>query len=162
MRGGGDPTIRAMRHEDAAAVAEMARELAAAVGDAEPGLSASDLVRDGLGQERWFECMVAEVDGELVGYVLMCKGFEAHIGKRRLWLGDLHVRAAARRNGVGTALMAAVARHALALDCEAVYWDLWRMNALGGAFYRKLRAEEITDLAIMRLDTTALSAIAAA
>jgi len=147
-----------MRHEDAAAVAEMARELAVAVGDAEPKLSASDLVRDGLGQERWFECMVAEVDGKLVGYVLMCKGFEAHTGKRRLWLGDLHVRAATRRNGIGTALMRAVARHAL--GCEAVVWDLWHMNALGGAFYRKLRAEEITDLAIMRLDRTALSAIA--
>jgi GNAT superfamily N-acetyltransferase len=150
-----------MRQDDTAAVAEMARELAAAVGDAEPSLSASDLARDGLAPERWFECMVAEAEGKLVGYVLLCKGFEAHTGKKRLWLGDLYVRAATRRNGVGTALMTAVARYARALDCEAVYWDLWRVNALGGAFYRKFRAEEVADLAIMRLDRATLSAIAA-
>jgi GNAT superfamily N-acetyltransferase len=149
-----------MRREDAAAIVEMAGELAAAVGDAEPSLTASDLIRGGFGPGRWFECLVAGTAGGLVGYALMCRGFEAHTAKRRLWLGDLYVRPRARRGGTGSALMTAVARRALELDCDAVYWELWRMNAIGGAFYRKFRAEEDTDLAIMRLDRTSLAAIA--
>jgi GNAT superfamily N-acetyltransferase len=153
--------VRAMRPEDAADVVEMARALAAAVGDTEPNLVESDLIRDGSGPERWFDCLVAEVSGRLGGYVLMCKGFEAHTASRRLWLGDFYVRPDVRRNGVGSALMAAVARHALQLGCDAVYWELWRMNVVGDAFYRRLRAEEAADLAIMRFDRTRLSEIAA-
>jgi GNAT superfamily N-acetyltransferase len=159
---GNDPTlVRAMRPEDAADVVEMARALAVAVGDTEPNLLEADLIRDGFGPERWFDCLVAEVSGRLGGYALICKGFEAHTASRCLWLGDFYVRPDVRRNGVGSALMTAVARHALQLGCEAVYWELWRMNVVGDAFYRRLRAEEAADLAIMRFDRTRLSEIAA-
>jgi GNAT superfamily N-acetyltransferase len=149
-----------MCRDDAAGIVEMACELALAVGDAEPSLAAADLIRDGSGLERWFECLVAEAAGELAGYVLMCRAFEAHTAKRRLWLGDLYVRPRARRCGTGSALMTAVARRALELDCEGVYWELWRMNAVGGAFYWKFRAKENSDLAIMHLDRGSLVAIA--
>ena len=153
------PTIRAMHPEDAAGVADMARALAAAVGDPEPRLTPVDLIRDGTGPERWFDCLVAEVAGRLVAYTLVCRGFEAHTARKRLWIGDFYVQPDARRNRVGRALMTAVARHALQLGCNAVYWELWRMNTAGAAFYRKLGAEEAIDLAVMRLDKDRLAAL---
>ena len=70
------------------------------------------------------------------------------MGKRRLWLSDLYVRNDARRTGAGRALMQAIARLAVAQGCEAIYWDLWRLNRLGKAFYESLGATEIGDLAI--------------
>ena len=111
-----------MRAGDVAVVIAMARELAAAVGDPEPGLSESQLVADGFGPARWFDCMVAEVEGSLVGYLVLCRGFEAHTGKKRLWLGDLYVRRSARRRGVARNLISTAARFALELGCDAVYW----------------------------------------
>jgi hypothetical protein len=57
--------------------------------------------------------------------------------------------------------MTAVARHTLQLGCDAVYWELWRTNSAGEALYRKLRSEEVADLAVMRLDKDGLTAIAA-
>jgi GNAT superfamily N-acetyltransferase len=155
------PIVRPMRAGDGARVIDMARELAAAVGDPEPKVLEADLIRDGSGPERWFDCLIAEIASQAVGYALMSRGFEAHSGKRRLWLGDLYVQPAARRRGTGRALMTAIARHALQLGCDAVYWELWRMNVAGGAFYRRLQAEEATDLAVMRLDRDRLAAIAA-
>jgi GNAT superfamily N-acetyltransferase len=154
------PYVRAMRPQDAADIVAMARELAAAVDDPEPKLTEADLMRDGAGPERWFDCLVAEVAGHLVAYALVCKGFEAHTARRRLWLGDFYVRPDARRSGVGRALMTAVARHALQLGCDAVYWELWRMNSTGKAFYRSLGAEEAIDLEVMRLDRDRLAALA--
>jgi GNAT superfamily N-acetyltransferase len=154
------PIVRAMRPQDAADIVAMARELAAAVEDPEPKLTQADLMRDGAGPERWFDCLVAEVAGHLVAYALVCKGFEAHTAKRRLWLGDFYVRPDARRCGVGRALMTAVARHARELGCDAVYWELWRMNSAGEAFYRNLGAEEAIDLKVMRLDRDRLAALA--
>jgi GNAT superfamily N-acetyltransferase len=146
-----------MQAEDASAVAEMARELAVAVDDPEPILDANDLVRDGTGAERWFDCLVAVSATGVVGYAMMCRGYEAHIGKRRLWLSDLFVRKQARRMGVGRALMIAVAREAMARGCGAVYWDLWRLNVAGRCFYESLGAAEIGDLAIWRVSSRDLS-----
>jgi hypothetical protein len=54
--------------------------------------------------------------------------------------------------------MTAVAGRAIDLDCEAVYWELWRPNALGRAFYERLNAEETNDLTLMRLTSEKLSA----
>lgn len=156
------PYVRAAMASDAQVVVAMAAELAAAVEDPTPDLDAERFVRDGFGPDRWFECLVAEIGGEAVGYALFCRGFEAHTGRRRLWLGDLYVRGAARRSGAGRTLMAAVASRALDLDCEAVYWELWRPNSLGRAFYERLDAEETGDLAVMRLDGERLAAMARA
>jgi GNAT superfamily N-acetyltransferase len=154
------PIVRAMRPHDAAGIVAMARELAAAVGDPEPRLTQADLIRDSVGPERWFDGLVAELGGRLVAYALLCKGFEAHTAKKRLWLGDFYVRPDARRGGVGRALMTAVGRHALQLGCDAVYWELWRLNSTGEAFYRSLGAEEAIDLEVMRLDRDRLAALA--
>lgn len=55
--------------------------------------------------------------------------------------------------------MTVIARHALQLDCDSVYWELWRINGAGGAFYRNLMAEEITNLAITRLGKVRLVAL---
>ncbi|HEY6256007.1 MAG TPA: GNAT family N-acetyltransferase [Xanthobacteraceae bacterium] len=152
--------VRAMRPEDAAGIVDMARQLAAAVGDPEPRLAPADLIRDGTGAERWFDCLVAEVAGRVVAYALLCRSFEAHTAQRRLWVGDFFVAPDVRRGGVGRALMTAIARHALALGCDAVYWELWRMNSVGEAFYRKLRAETVGELAVMRFNKNRLAAIA--
>jgi len=121
----------------------MARELAAVLEDPEPTLDPNDLVRDGIGPERWFDCLVAEVDGRLIGYAMVCRGYEAHMAKRRLWLSDLYVRTDARRTGAGRTLMVEIARLAIGQGCEAVYWDLWRLNRVGKAFYESLEAVEI-------------------
>ena len=157
----GDLVVRSMRPEDAPAVVAMARALAAAVDDPEPPLAPADLVRDGSGPQAWFDCLIAELAGHPVAYAVLCKGFEAHTAKRRLWIGDLYVEPQARRAGVGHALLSAIARHALALGCDAVYWELWRMNHAGEAFYRKLRADTADDLAVMRFEKDRLADIAA-
>jgi GNAT superfamily N-acetyltransferase len=147
-----------MAAADAAAVAELARELAATLDDPEPLLDPSDLIRDGSGPERWFDCLVAVVDRRVIGYAMVCRGYEAHMAKRRLWLSDLYVQPHARRTGAGRALMAAVARLAIGHGCENVYWDLWRLNRAGKAFYESLGAAEIGDLAIWHAGSRLLAA----
>ena len=90
--------VRPAQPEDMAAVSEMARALAAHVEDAYPGDGADALIRSGFGAERWFECLVAETNDEkLVGFALACRRYEAHMGRRSLWIGDLYVCPKARR-----------------------------------------------------------------
>jgi len=146
-----------MTRQDATAVARLARELAAVLEGPEPALDPNDLVRDGIGPKRWFDCLVAEVDGRLISYAMVCRGYEAHMAKRRLWLRDLYVRTDARRTGAGRALMVEIARLAIRQGCEAVT-GICGGSRVGKAFYESLGAVEIGDVAIWHVGSRQLAA----
>ena len=153
--------VRFATPEDCEAIVAMARELAAAVEDPPPPIDVARLLGAAFGPERWCDCFVAEQGCAIVGYAVVCRGFEVHTGERRLWLADLFVTAGTRMGGVGRALIGAVASHALAQeDCAAVCLDLWRPNTVGKAFYDALRAEEAGDIAQLRLGRDRLVALA--
>ena len=143
---------------DAVAVVVMASALAAAVDDPRPQLTAEALLR--AVAEGWCDCFVAELRQELAGYALVSRCYEAHTAMRRLWLGDLYVKPAARRLGVGRTLIARVACHALELECDALYFELWRPNITALRFFSAAGAKELAELAITRLDRSGLTTLA--
>jgi GNAT superfamily N-acetyltransferase len=155
-----DIVVRFAAPEDSEAIVAMARDLAAAVEDPPPPIDVARFLGAAFGSEHWCDCFVAEQGCALIGYAVVCRGFEVHTGQRRLWLADLFVRAGTRMGGVGRALIGEVARHALAQDCVAVCLDLWRPNTVGRAFYAALGAEEAGDIAQLRLGRDRLVALA--
>jgi GNAT superfamily N-acetyltransferase len=152
------PAARPLAPADVVTVMAMASSLAEAVDDPPPQLTAEALLR--AVAEGWCECFVAELRHEIAGYALVSRSYEAHTGKRRLWLGDLYVKPSARRCGVGGTLIARVARHALELQCDALYWELWRPNSAAARFFSEVGAEAVAELAITRLNSRALSRLA--
>ncbi|MBW0003842.1 MAG: GNAT family N-acetyltransferase [Hyphomicrobiales bacterium] len=143
--------VRAAQPEDMEAVSAMARALAAHLEDPDPGGDADALIRSGFGSERWFECLVAETDDALVGFALACRRYEAHMGRRSLWIGDLYVSPNARRTGAARALLLALADRAQLLGCTHITWELWRKNELARAFYAELGAREDDEVAPMAM-----------
>ena len=149
--------VRPAQPEDMAGVSEMARALAAHVEDADPGDGADALIRSGFGAERWFECLVAETNDEkLVGFALACRRYEAHMGRRSLWIGDLYVCPTARRARVARALLSGLAEHARGLGCTHITWELWRRNDVAQAFYAALGAHADDEVAPMSLPVETL------
>ena len=152
--------VRRARRGDAPAIVEMARALANSLGNGAPAIDQAAVLGNCFGRERWCNCLVATLDGEAVGYAIFCPTFEGHIGNRQIYLSDLYVRPAARGSGAGRALTRAVARHAVENGCVAVTWELWDQNALGRAFYERLGGVVAEDVNPMRLEGTALAAMA--
>ena len=130
--------IRQASFDDMTAVAALSRELAAQVGDPDPGSDPSLLLDSGFGHDRWFECFVAEEGNRIVGYALFCRRFEAHTREKRLWLGDVFVTENQRRDGIGRALLAAVQARATELDCTAIDFEIGRGNHAARLFYEQL------------------------
>lgn len=151
------PIIRPMQPADAPGLAELARSLAAELMDPQPWLGPQELARGGAGAQPWFECLLADADGRLIGDGSFCRTFELHTGHRRLWLGDLYVVRDRRRSGVACALMAEVARLAQVLGCEAICWELWRPNAIGARFYEQRGAVRDGQLVLMRPERAAIA-----
>jgi ribosomal protein S18 acetylase RimI-like enzyme len=78
----------------------------------------------------WF--LVGEIDGRVAASVMA--GYEGHRG----WINYLAVDPAARRRGLGRALMAEAERLLRAAGCPKINLQVRAGNAAAAAFYRSL------------------------
>jgi ribosomal protein S18 acetylase RimI-like enzyme len=110
--------IRRATAADAHAIGALAKEFQAylrALGDrTQFEFTAETYLRDGFGPHPAF--LVAELDGEVIGYLLYHFGYDTDRAMRLLHVIDLYVQASKRRRGIGEALMRAAARSAGRLE----------------------------------------------
>ena len=104
--------------------------------------------------------LIGRVDGELAGYALYFFTFSSFIGRSGIWLEDLYVRPAFRRQGLGRAMIEAVARIGAERNCGRFEWTAlnWNNNALD--FYRKLGAQTMDEWVLVRMNAEGLRRIA--
>jgi GNAT superfamily N-acetyltransferase len=158
-------TIRAARAEDTALILAFVRELAEF--ERESGavkLTEAELARDGFfaaGGERYFECLIAEEDGEAAGFALFFPVYSTWRG-RALHLEDLFVRPRFRGRGIGKALLRRVAALAVERECALLFWHVLDWNTPAIEFYKSLGATALEDWTRMRLTDEPLKALAAA
>ena len=154
--------IRMAHREDVALIHSFIRELAEyekllveVVGD-EAAIRASL-----FGPRPAAEVLIAELSGTPVGFALFFQSYSTFLAKPGLYLEDLFVRPAARGNGAGIALMAALARIAVDRHYGRFEWSVldWNEPALG--FYRELGALELSEWTMQRLTGPKLAALAA-
>ena len=157
-------TIRAATAADAPLMMALVRDLAEF--EREPHsvkIDAAQLERDGFppdGGERYFECLIAEEDGEPAGMALFFPVYSTWRG-RCIHLEDLFVRPAFRGRGVGKALLTGVAAIAVERGCAKLFWHVLDWNEPAIDFYRSLGAEALVEWTRMQLVDEALRAVAA-
>ncbi len=130
--------VRRATPDDAATVLGMVREIAAHEGD--PGSVAGT-------PETWSAMLgradvvilLAERDGEPVGYVSAVRRLHPWLGHDILALDDVFVRPGSRDAGVGRLLMLELARRASAEDM-AIRWEMREDNLAAQRFYARLGA----------------------
>lgn len=107
------------------------------------------------------EVVIAEDEGAAVGFALFFGTFSTFTGKPGLWLEDLFVLPERRGRGVGGALLAHLARIAVARGCSRFEWSVldWNEDALG--VYRALGAVGMDEWTTQRLTGDALLTLAA-
>lgn len=113
--------------------------------------SAAAYLRDGFGEHPAFEGFVADSGGTLLGYALYHPGYDTDQAQRLLFLVDLYVSQASRRQGVGEALMKQLAEAGRAHGAKALVWAVFKPNELAARFYLRLGAHYIETLHWMTL-----------
>jgi GNAT superfamily N-acetyltransferase len=159
--GGRQTLVRAASARDTARLLE----LFAALADYEhlhDELSATEpQLREALfGERPAAEALLAERDGEAVGYAVFFPTFSTFLARSGIWLEDLFVLPEHRGVGVGRALLAAVAARVPdgggRLEWAALDW-----NELALGFYRGIGARPMDEWTSLRLDGEALVRLAA-
>ena len=104
--------------------------------------------------------LVAETDGEVVGFALYFLSFSTWEGVHGIQLEDLYVRPTQRGTGRGTALLAALAAIAVARGYARVDWSVLDWNTPSIGFYRRLGAVAMDEWTAFRLTGDALAVAA--
>jgi len=118
------------------------------------------LLRDGFGPRPFFECILAELDGEAAGFALFFFNYSTWKGRPGVYLEDLFVEPRLRGRGIGKALLQAVAQFALEHGCERVQWEVLDWNTPAIDFYRAIGAEFLDEWRNVRMGGEALARLA--
>jgi GNAT superfamily N-acetyltransferase len=132
--------IRPAAIEDAPALALMIAALRSHQKDPIGHLNEATIRRDGFGEEREFDILIAERERRPIGYALFTESYEPAYAARGLYLADLYIRPEARRSGAGRALVQAVAAEAHRRERSFLWWTSLAANAEAHAFYAAIGA----------------------
>jgi GNAT superfamily N-acetyltransferase len=113
-----------------------------------------------FGQRPYAEVLMAEEEGQVVGFALFFHNYSTFAGKPGLYLEDLFVEPAYRGRGHGKALLTELAKIAVERGCGRFEWTVldWNEPAIG--FYRRLGARAMDEWTIFRLAGEALESLA--
>ncbi len=154
-------SIRPATKEDADLLAGMIRELAAFEKlEHEVGMTAEDVARDGFGPHPKFRAVIAQWNGEPVGYAVFFEFYSSFQGRAGLFLDDLYVRPASRTHGIGTALIKHVAGIAWREKYFCMRWEVLDWNKPAIQFYNNLGAAFLEEWKPVILIGDALEAAA--
>jgi GNAT superfamily N-acetyltransferase len=132
---------------------------------AKPGeapVTEKDLAKTLFGRSPAAEVLIAYLGDEPAGFALFFHNYSTWLGKRGIYLEDLFVRPAARKHGVGFALLRELSRIAIDRDCGRVDWSVLNWNELAISFYQRIGATPMDEWSTFRLTGDALARVAAA
>lgn len=113
-----------------------------------------------FGERPVVECMVGEIDGEVVAFALFFTNFSTFLGKPGLYLEDLYVRPAHRGSGLGKALLEHLGALAVERGCGRFEWSVLDWNERAIRFYEGMGATVLPDWRICRVTGEALARFA--
>jgi GNAT superfamily N-acetyltransferase len=106
-----------------------------------------------------FSTLLAEMDGQVVGYAIYFFTYSTFRARPTLYLEDVFVLPERRGQGAGVALFRACAREAVAQGCARMEWQVLAWNAPSIDFYERLGARHQADWLPFRLDDDELLAV---
>lgn len=144
---------------DGERVAALVAALAASEGKPPAGFSAEDFRCDGFGPAARFACLVAERDGAIVGYASYYPAYDMATPSHGLHLLDLYVEPQARRSGIASALLRALAERCRRCGSRWISLHVLPGNPGARTFYARLGARDL-ELLFLAIGDEALAALA--
>jgi GNAT superfamily N-acetyltransferase len=153
--------IRPATEQDVAVILDLIRQLADYERLSDKVIANEQSIRDTLfGERPGAEVLLASLDGEIAGFAVFFTNYSTFLAKPGLYLEDLFVKPHARGKGIGKALLARLAKIAIARECGRVEWSVLNWNEPSIRFYEALGAVPLTDWTTYRLTGESLAKLA--
>jgi GNAT superfamily N-acetyltransferase len=103
------------------------------------------LVRDGFGEKKRFDTLLAEVNDKAVGYAIILETYSSFLALPTLYLEDIFVLEEFRSRRLGYLLFRACVEEAYRRGCGRMEWMVLNWNQLAIGFYERLGAQRLQD-----------------
>jgi GNAT superfamily N-acetyltransferase len=154
--------IRAGELADVPVIAELIRGLARYEKLEDEVVMTEEKLTDSLfGERPYAETLIAEEDGQPIGFALFFHNYSTFLAQPGIYLEDLFVLPERRSGGVGRALLERLAQLAVERGCGRLEWAVldWNVDAI--RFYERLGARPNAEWTVYRLTGEALHRVAA-
>lgn len=152
--------IRAAQPADVPVIADLIRQLAKFEKLENEVVLTEELLRIGLfGPHPYAETVIAEEDGQPIGFALFFHTFSTFLARPGIYLEDLFVLAEHRGRGVGRTLLAHLAQLAVERGCGRLEWAVLNWNQEAIRFYERLGARPNAEWTVYRLAGEALGSL---
>jgi GNAT superfamily N-acetyltransferase len=122
--------------------------------------TAEDLLRDGFGDRPLFHVVLAEWNGEAVGFAFYFFNYSTWQGRPGLYLEDLFVVPEFRGWGIGKALLVRLARIAAEKGCGRYQWQVLDWNEPSIKFYEAMGGRVLREWLTVRVEGEDLERLA--
>jgi GNAT superfamily N-acetyltransferase len=154
-------TLRFAGEEDVALIFDFIKQLAVYEKMSDQVVADEELLRKSLfGGQRVAEVVIAELDGNPVGFALFFHNFSTFLGRHGLYLEDLFVLPEFRGRGIGKALLVFLAKLAVERGCGRFEWSVLDWNKPAIDFYLNLGAVAMDEWTVYRLTGETLENLA--
>jgi len=113
-----------------------------------------------FGYKPYAEVVIAQYQGQPVGFALFFHNYSTFLGRPGLYLEDLYIQPEMRGKGFGKTLLAYLANLALERNCGRLEWWVLDWNQPAKDFYQSLGAEPMDDWTVNRVTGEALGKLA--
>nr|MQY80108.1 GNAT family N-acetyltransferase [Bacteroidota bacterium] len=114
-------------------------------------VTTEDLLNESLfGEKPFAEVILAEINGESVGFALFFFNFSTFLGQPGLYIEDLYVKPEFRSRGIGKELLKNCATLAKERNCGRIEWWVLKWNP-ARKFYENLGAKAMDEWVVYRL-----------
>ena len=114
-------------------------------------VATEELLREWIFEKKKAEVILAEDNGEPVGFALFFHNFSTFLGRAGLYLEDLFVKPEHRGKGIGKALLQRLAQIAVERGCGRMEWACLDWNRPSIDFYLSLGAAPMDQWTVYRL-----------
>ncbi len=115
-----------------------------------------------FGERPEAEALIAEGEAGPVGLAVFFSNYSTFLGRSGIYLEDLYVRSELRGQGIGTRLLAEVAKRAVERGCQRLEWAVLDWNEPSIQFYKSLGAKPLDDWTTFRMTGEAIVKLAGA
>jgi GNAT superfamily N-acetyltransferase len=149
--------IRKATAEDAASILGLIRELAIyEKAEHEVRCSLAEIQQSLFAADARASALVVEAEQAIVAYAVYFYNYSTWLGKPGIYLEDLYVQPAYRKQGIARSLLKRIANIALEENCGRFEWAVLDWNTPAISFYESLGAKAQDEWTIYRLSGDSL------
>lgn len=152
--------IRMAKSRDMPLIFQFVRELADYENLLSEVTATEESIKNAMFERKIAEAIIAEIDGEPIGFALYYYNLSTFIGRSAIYIEDLFVKPDFRGNGFGKAMLVHLANLAKERDCWGLEWACLGWNTPSIKFYQSLGAVSREEWITFRLRGEALDKLA--